>query len=181
MINKKGVVTYTYIIGAVLLVLVIFFLVSKGALASKSMTSAIAKKDGCNSPNIPVAIKGTGYTQDTAYLGVIAEPQKVTIDEVKASGVSLRAISNQDYTWTAKLYDSYSGNLVASDGGDNTHPGGKILTADKYSLAFTIPDNNCDDRVDDFEGYVVYDVRTEDGEESSVQQKVSFSNGRLIR
>ena len=71
--------------------------------------------------------------------------------------------------------------MITQDAGSNSHPGGDVLTEDKFSLNFFIPDNDCNDRIDDFEGNIVYEVRTDDGETSAISQKISFVQGRLVR
>lgn len=181
---KKALSGFTpwIIVGVVLVALIIFIGYSKGAFAKGSITSATAKTEGCTKVNqIPISIKGIGYSKDIAWFGVIAEPDKISIEQVTAGGIPLRAIASQDYTWTAKLYDDFTGNLVRQDGGTNTHPGGDVLTEDKFSLNFFINDNNCDDLIDNFEGNIVYEVRTEDGETSNIAQKISFVQGKLVR
>ena len=181
--NKKAIAAFTpwIIVGSVLLILVVIIGFSKGVFASKSITSGIAVADGCKPKDIPISVKGTAFTKDKAWFGVVAEPDKISVDSVKAGGISLRAVSNQDFTWTVKLYDDFTGNLVTADGGSNTHPGGDILMEDKFSLNFFVPDNNCDDRIDDFEGNIVFEVKTDDGETKSISQKISFVQGRLVR
>ena len=179
--NKKA-VNYMLVTAVVIIViLLVIILISKGVFASKTITSVTKHADGCNPQDIPVVIKGNAYTKDNAFFGVIAEPEKITIDEVKASGVALRALTSQDYTWTVKLYDQFTGNLVAQDGGSNKHPGGSTIVEDKFSLAFYVPDNDCNGRVDDFEGLLVYEVITDDNEVKAISQKISFANGRLVR
>ena len=169
------------IVVVVLVALIIFIGLSRGAFASKVITSSGAVVEGCKSKNIPVSIKGIAYTRDKAWLGVIAEPDKIEINQVTAGGVGLRAITSQDFTWTVKLYDDFTGNLVTQDGGSNTHPGGDVLTEDKFSLNFFVPDNNCDDLIDNFEGNIVYEVKTDDGETKAISQKMSFVQGKLVR
>lgn len=169
------------IVGVVLVVLIIFIGFSKGVFASKVITSSSKITDGCKPENVPVSIKGTTYTKDIAWFGVITEPDKISVEQVTAGGLSLRAVSTQDFSWTVKLYDDFTGNLVTQDAGSNSHPGGDVLVEDKFSLNFFVPDNNCDDRIDDFEGNIVYEVRTDDGETKAISQKISFVQGRLVR
>lgn len=179
--NKRAIAMQWLIIGGVILLLLSVVLISKGALASKQITSAISKDKDCSAPNIPVSVKGTAYTKDDAFIGVIAVPEKVTIDEVRAGGNALRAISSQDYTWQVKLYDDFTGNLVVSDGGSNSHPGGSIRIEDKFTLNFFVPDNDCNGRIDDFEGVLIFSVTTDDDEFMEVKERISFKNGRLVR
>ena len=181
--NRRAMVGATpwVIVGVVLIALILFIGVSRGVFANKVITSVNSVSDGCKPKNIPVSIKGTGFTKDVAWLGVITEPDKVNLDSVTAGGVSLRAVTTQDFTWTAKLYDDFTGNLVTQDAGSNSHPGGGVLVEDKFSLNFFVPDNNCDGMIDDFEGNIVYEVRTDDGEAKAVSQKISFRQGRLVR
>lgn len=181
--NKKGITQLAVwgIIAGVIIAFVFIIAMSKGAFASKQITSGFAVAEGCKPQNVPVSIKGTVFTKDKAWFGVVAEPDKISIEQVTAGGISLRAVSNQQFTWTVKLYDDFTGNLVTSDGGSNTHPGGDILTEDKFSLNFFVPDNNCDDRIDNFEGNIVFEVRTDDGETKAISQKISFVQGRLVR
>jgi len=56
-----------------------------------------------------------------------------------------------------------------------------VVTEDKYTLNFFVPDNSCDGQIDDFSGKIIYTVRTEDNEEKAVEKKISFKSGRLIR
>ena len=180
--QKRGNIAMPWIIvGSVVVILILIIGFSKGAFASKSITSGMAVVDGCKPQDIPVSIKGTAFTKDKAWFGVVAEPDKISIDSVKAGGISLRAVSSQDFTWSVKIYDDFTGNLVTADGGSNSHPGGDVLTEDKFSLNFFVPDNNCDDRIDNFEGNIVYEVRTDDGETNAISQKISFVQGRLVR
>lgn len=180
--NKKAIINLTWIIIiAVIAILLLFILFSKGAFASKQMTSTTEVLEGCKPKNIPVSIKGSAFTKDTAFFGVIAEPEKITIEQVTAGGTALRALTSQEFKWTVKLYDSFTGNLVTQDGGSNTHPGGSVVTEDKFTLNFFLPDNDCNDRIDGFEGQLVYEVVTDDNEAKAIDQKISFANGRLVR
>lgn len=181
--KKKGIAVATVwiIVVAMIVIGIVILGLSKGVFANKQITSAIRVADNCKPNNIPVSIKGTTFTRDKAWFGVVAEPEKISVEQVTAGGIGLRAISNQEFKWTVKLYDDFTGNLVTSDGGSNTHPGGDILTEDKYSLNFFVPDNNCDDMIDDFEGNIVFEVRTDDGETKAISQKISFIQGRLVR
>ena len=108
--NKKAVAGFTpWIIGGVVLVAIIIFVgFSKGAFASKVITSASKTTEGCKPENIPVSIKGIAYTKDVAFWGVIAEPDKIEINQVTAGGIGLRAVSTQDFSWSVKLYDDYT-------------------------------------------------------------------------
>ena len=171
--KKSSAVTPWFIIGGVFLVLIIFIGFSKGAFASKVITSASKVADGCKPENIPVSIKGIAYTKDVAWWGVVAEPDKIDINQVTAGGVSLRAVTSQDFSWSVKLYDDFTGNLVTQDAGTNSHPGGDVLTEDKFSLNFFVPDNDCNDRIDE--------VKTDDGETKAISQKISFVQGKLVR
>ena len=179
--NKGAIAMYWLIIVAVVVILLLIVVASKGGFASKQITSAVTKDKSCSSADIPVSIKGTGFSKDTAFFGVLVAPEKITIDEVRAGGTALRAISSQDYTWQVKLYDDFTGNLVASDGGSNTHLGGSVTTEDKFAINFFVPDNDCNGKIDNFEGVLDYQVTTDDDEVMSVTEKVSFTNGRLIR
>jgi len=178
--NKKGL--SGMIIGLILIIAVVFIiLLAKGGFASQTITSGTKKVAGCKSELLAVMIRGIAYSRDTAYFGVIAEPDRVSIESVKVGGQALRAFNNQDYTYTVRLYDQFNGNVVAQDQGDNIHPGGGILTTDPFSLGFLIPDNDCNGIVDDFSGRIVYEVTTENGEVNSVDTKLDFVNGKLIR
>lgn len=182
-LNKKSMsgATPWVIVGVVLVAIILFIGISKGAFANKSITSGTAKKEGCKPDDIAVSIKGIAYTRDKAWWGVIAEPDKIEINQVTAGGVGLRAISTQDFSWSVKLYDDFTGNLVTQDAGTNSHPGGDVLTEDKFALNFFIPDNDCNNRIDNFEGNIVYEVRTDDGETKAISQKISFVQGKLVR
>ena len=181
--NKKAFgLTMPWIIGiAIVLILLVLVLASKGAFASKQMTSLTPKDKDCSAKDIPVSVKGTAYTKDDAFIGVIASPEEITIDEVRSGGTALRAISSQDFTWSVKLYDDFNGNLVASDGGSNSHPGGSVRVEDKFTLNFFLPDNNCNGKIDDFEGVIIFSVTTDDDEFKEVKERISFKNGKLVR
>lgn len=183
--GKKGILPIIGIIVIVVIVLIFVAIYSFFIFAQPSITSASAPVSGCKPKGIAVSIKGSGFSKDIAYIGVVATPERISIDKINAGGIPLsifgRGITTQDYTWTAKLYDDFTGNLIAQDGGSNNHPGGAALVEDKFSLNFLVPDNNCDGRVDDFAGKIVYTVRTEDGQEQNVDKKINFVNGGFQR
>ena len=179
--NNKGIAIQWIILTIIIVVLLFAVLVSKGAFASKQMTSLTPKDKSCSAKDIPISVKGTAYTKDDAFFGVIATPEKITIEEVRTGGTMLRAISNQDFTWSVKLYDDFTGNLVASDGGSNSHPGGSTRVEDKFTLNFFLPDNNCNGAIDDFEGVVIFSVTTDDDVFKEVKERISFKSGKLVR
>ena len=179
--NRATSFTPWIIVGVVFIVLLTFIGFSKGVFADKHITSGTKITNGCTPEDIPISIKGTVYTRDKAWFGVIVEPDKVSIDSVTVGGISLRAVSTQEFTWTVKLYDDFTGNLVTQDAGTNSHPGGDVLTEDKFALNFFIADNDCNEKIDNFEGNLVFEVRTDDGETKAISQKLSFVQGKLVR
>ena len=173
------------VIIVVVVVVLGFILISKGVNASNVITSATGNLEGCKPTNIPVSIKGSVYTKDKATFGVVTEPDKIDVAQVTAGGKMLsifgRGITSQDFTWNIKLIDDFNGNVVAVEGGKNNHPGGNVLVEDKYSLNFFIPDNDCNNALDNFEGDLVFNVRTDDGQDNTISKKISFVNGRYVR
>lgn len=169
------------IVIAVLIIGIIAVVVlSKGALGSSAITSTTTKDTTCKSSDIPVSVKGTVFVKDSALFGVVAEPVRIDVSQVTGGGKQLGVFSS-DFTWNIKLIDTFTGNEVTSDSGKNNHPGGSSLVEDKYSINFFVPDNNCDQRVDNFEGKLIYQVRNDNGDEFSIDKDISFQNGRFVR
>ena len=178
--NKKGLAPMVLLVVIIAIVIGLLFAV-KGVQASKqTITSTISKEKTCKVDNVAVSVKGSVFTKDTAFWGVTAEPERIDISEVKA-GSSLLGIASEDFTWKINLIDSFTGNVVASDSGSNNHPGGNALIEDKYNLNFFVPDNDCNGRLDDFEGELQFTVRSDNGKESTINKDLSFRNGKFMR
>ena len=178
--NKKGIAPL--VIGGVALIallLVVLFLRTVGA--NSEITSTTPVTSGCKEiKNIPVSIKGSVFVKDDAFWGVTVIPERVEVAQVTGGGNPLGVFSS-DYTWRIRLIDSFTGNDVAEDSGKNNHPGSSTLIEDKYTINFLIPDNNCDGRVDNFEGSLMYDLRNDNGETSQIKQNINFQNGVYVR
>src|SRR3990167_10021518 len=95
--NKKAVSTLIIIGGVIFISIILFLLYTKGVFASTTMTSTVPRVNGCNTPQMPVSVKGSVFTKDIAYFGVTVEPEKITVDQVQASG-KLLGIFSEDYT-----------------------------------------------------------------------------------
>lgn len=176
--NKKGILPIIAVVIGVVLIATIIIL-SSGVRAGNSITSLTPKDQSCSAKPIPVVVKGSAFTKDTAFFGVVAEPERIEVSQVRSPG--LLGVFSSDFTWKVSLIDVTTGNEVASDRGTSNHPGGNVLVEDEFTLGFNVPDNDCDGFVDDFDGKLVFDVRNDNGDEFSISQTLEFQNGRYIR
>jgi len=175
---------------AIVAVIIIIILLSTSVFGKGQIDSLTPKKEGCNSPLIDLRIKGDANAEDTAFWGVQAEAESITVSEVRSvtTGESflsalgnqpLRGFTSQTYSWQMDLINTRTANSEAKDKGSNTHEGGKIIQPNPYILDFSIPDNNCDGRIDDFDGRLKLTVTTDDNEVSSISRLLEFRNGRF--
>ena len=173
--SKRGIapIVVAMILIAALLISIPFIAttVSGGDMDSLTPTS-----DSCNPTNIGVRITGYLDVSDTAFWGVQPEPVKISVSEVRE--YSLLGVLSQDYEWKVCLVNTRTNNEVDCDSGNDNHPGDDaVIQHQQYILDFKIPDNNCDDEIDDFDGKLVATV-IEDGEEHTIEKTVSFRDGK---
>ena len=163
---------------AVILVITAIALFATTAGARDSLDSLTPKSDTCKVNSIGVRISGQIDVSDVAFWGVQPEPQKIRVSEVRQYSPTL-GIAEQDYTWKVELINTRTNNVIASDKGKDTHPGGSVIQQPEYVLDFTINDNNCDELIDDFDAKIRATV-FEDGNENVIEKLVRFRNGRYV-
>ena|SRR3990167_778865 len=184
--NKKS---QLMIIGAVLIGLLVIgiILFSTNVLGGK-MDSLTPIKEGCKSPSMDIRIKGNANVKDSAFFGVIAEAESIDVSEVRSVttgesylslGNQLRGFTSDDYNWKVDLLNTRTGNSEADDKGSNTHTGSSLIQNNAYILDFSIPDNDCNGKIDDFDGKLKLTVTTEDNKVSDATKIIEFRNGKF--
>lgn len=191
-LNKKGMaVAIPFIIIGLIAVSALFvFAIGAVAKPGGSIESLIDRESGCSAPDLLVSLQGDLLVSDGDYIGVTAVAQDLKILEVRQRKASdAFAISNNlgifsdDYTWSVELVDASTNNVQSRDGGQGNHPGGDAINDETFLLSFRVPDNNCDGRVDDFNGKIVAKVKSEsnplkpDDEVSTLDKRILFRNG----
>lgn len=173
------------IVIAVVIGIIILLLVSKGVAGGK-MDSLTPSVPDCKVSDTNVRLKGIAEVRDDAVLGVKATADDLSVTEVRnvntgalLSGFQLKGFTKQDYTWKVELINTRTNNVEASDKGSNTHPGGNVIQQNDYILDFKVPENNCDNVIDDFDGKIKLIVITDDNEKSEITKRLSFRNGKF--
>ena len=174
--NNKGMVHIAIIMMAIVVVGIMAIVLVSNVSGGSVIDSLTPAQNGCKPKDIGVRVTGTLDVTDTAWWGVQPEPVKISVSEVKE--YSLLGAFSQDYYWKVCLVNTRTNNEVDCDSGKDTHPGGdENVQRKNYVLDFRLPDNNCDNMIDDFDGQLVAYVY-EDNEEHMISKYVSFRNGK---
>lgn len=174
-INKKGMLPIVAIMIGIVVIGVLAVILVSQVSGGGGLNSLTPVEPGCKPKNIGVRVAGTLDVTDTAFWGVQPEPVKISVSEVREYNI-LGAFS-QDYEWKVCLVNTLTNNEVDCDSGKDNHPGGdENIQRKKYVLDFRLPDNNCDGKIDDFDGQLVAYV-FENGDEHMISKYVSFRNG----
>ena len=168
--------------GIVLLVVLAFVAAGESLLDSDTPVTP-----GCDPPPFPVRVLGSLVVDDSATFGVEARAKEVSVESVSIIGARsynigapLRGFTEQNYQWKVTATNPKNGNVISKDDGGNVHPGGGVLQENDFAVSFTVPDNNCDNKLDDFTFEVQGEVVTDDGEKSVTPKKIiQFQGGRI--
>jgi len=173
--TNKGMIHIAAIMAGIVVFGVLAVILVNNVSGGSVIDSLTPSQNGCKPKNIGVRIAGTLDVSDTAFWGVSPEPVKISVSEVRE--YSLLGVFNQDYEWKVCLVNTRTNNEVDCDSGKDNHPGGDEIQRKNYVLDFKLPDNNCDNMIDDFDGQLVAYVY-EDDQEKVINKYVSFRDGK---
>ena len=187
--NKKGIFAmllnpWVFIPLLIIIVLGVIFLAS--SVSGKGYIPSDFTRRDC-AVDIEARLDGYLFVDDDNFWGVKSNLKDLEVSSIYNtdagyqlfSASPLTSFSNDDYTWRVTLTSSKGGGQPSKAEGSDTHPGGNVVQEKLFSLYFTIPDNNCDGQVDDFSAKLEGEVRTEDGQKSTITKNLAYRNGQL--
>lgn len=176
--NRKGMVPIA--IGLVIVTLVVLGMIYFSGIASGAdVPSLTPNTPECkNPPTMGVRVNGNLFVEDvmTYFIGIDPEPKKISVSSVN---VYRLGIFEEDYTWKVCLVDEATNNEVDCDSGKDALAGGKSAEQ-QFTLDFTLPDNNCDGLIDDFDARLVGST-IQDGKEVKIESKLQFRSGKWVQ
>lgn len=185
--NKKAIANpVMWIVVAVAVLLVIFILFSRGAFGLGKITSLTPKSSGYNEDNckdIGVVVSGNVNIEDSAIFDLEPSIKEVTVDEVLVNSKKL-AIGVEQFTYEVEASDEITGQKL----GRTFTGSGELRSRDNkgiskpYSVSFTIPDNNCDRQIDDFNLKITATLKGKDiGDRATYEKLIRFRQGRIAK
>ena len=178
--NKKGITQWLFV-GIAAVLLLGFILFSKGTFAIPSLHSLTPKSAGYTQercPDIGVVVSGNVNIEDSAVFDLEPSIKGVDVTEIKVNGRDLLAFGTETFTYKVKGTDTISGSSDTFSGSGELKSGDNQGISKQYSLSYTIPDFNCDRRIDDFNLEIHAELKGEDiGEVKQYDKLIRIRGG----
>ena len=167
------------VIGIGIVVLLLVVLLATKGLATKA-SSNTQKKLGCDSPTLQAEVSGDFTVKDGQVIGI--EPEVVGIDNIGIKAFKLASF--EPFNYEVELFDAESGVKLDSYKNSASLPSEAKELKVPFVTRFKIPDNNCDNRVDDTRLSVkITTIETEDvfKDTSVLTRDYNVQNGVIVR
>ena len=162
--NKKGFSQWIFA-GITIVILLGFIIFSRGAFGLPALHSLTPKSAGYTEercPDIGVVVSGNVNIEDSAIFDLEPSIKGVDVTEIKANGRDLLSFGVERFTYKVKGTDTISGSSDTFSGSGELRSADNKGISKPYSLSYTIPDFNCDKRIDDFNLEIHVELKGED-------------------
>lgn len=179
---RKGIASILFV-GLIVLGLVLALFLVKGVIAKPgtSLTNPSAGYDKKTCPDLGVLVGGYVNVEDSAIFDLEPSLKEIKVDEVKVNNQNLLAWGQEPFTYEVKAFDNPTNNKLGQFSASGILTNADNQGIDKpYSITFTLPDMNCDKRVDDFDLRLEAELKGADiGEVAKQTRLLRFRNGGI--